>query len=356
MSISRRDLLAGVCASGAAGMLGCGAVGKLGRGPSEAEESKKVSADNEFSFVHMTDMHVTPKRNGGEGYRACAKSVRELKCKPEFALMGGDLGFDGNYNTKADFETFIKLYKDGSDEMGIPYYNCMGNHDVLGWSKARKVSVDDPELGKKMIMDRLGWEKSYYSFDRNGWHFVMLDSIYPVQADHGPTYEGRIGEEQLEWLAYDLGAAGGRPTVAVTHIAAFCNIGQINGDPEAKAINHMVLRDTKELRTILERHKVKALLQGHSHMIEEYHYNGVWYITSAAASGAWWSGDWVGSPQGYTVFHCKGEELTWEHVTFPWVPQLDPKDDLERKKTAEKEAFRAEQKRLLERERAGVRG
>lgn len=355
MSLSRRDLLAGVCASGAAAC-----VPKVLHAEDERAEVQSGGLGkkaNPFSFVHLTDMHVTPKRKGDQGYRKCIETVRGLKCKPAFALMGGDLAFDGGYHTKAEFETFIRLYKEISDELGVPYYNCMGNHDALGWTSRRKVSVDDPEIGKKMIMDRLNWEKSYYSFDHAGWHFVVLDSIYPVQAADGPTYEPRIGKEQLEWLADDLGAAGGRPTVAVVHIAAFCNRGQQKGLPDYKAMDgHMVVWDTVELRTILERHKVKALLQGHSHTLEETRFNGVWYLTSAAASGSWWAGDWVGSPPGYTVFHCRGDELTWDHVSYEWEPQLEPEDELERKRIAEKKAFDEQQRRLLERERAGIRG
>ncbi len=350
MSLSRRDLLASVCATGAAVC-----VPKVLVARETKPDTQNTKADA-FSFVHLTDMHVTPKRKGDEGYRKCIETVRALKCKPVFALMGGDLGFDGGYHTKAEFETYVRLYKEISDGLGIPYYNCMGNHDPLGWTSRRKVAVDDPEIGKKMIMSRLSWEKSYYSFDHGGWHFVVLDSIYPVQDRDGPTYEPRIGKEQLEWLAYDLGAAGGRPTVAVTHIAAFCNRGQQEAALDYKAMDgHMVLWDTKDLRMVLERHKVKALLQGHSHTIEETRFNGVWYLTSAAASGSWWAGDWVGSPPGYTVFHCGADELTWEHVSFGWEPQLEPEDELERRKIAEKKAFDEEQRRLFERERAGVR-
>lgn len=346
MSLTRRDFIAGACAAGAAGL------------PKRLfADSLSPRPDGSFSFVHLADMHVTPKRKGDQGYRKCVESVRALKRKPAFALMGGDLAFDGNYNTKEDFETFIRLYKEASDELGIPYYNCMGNHDALGYSKNRKVPVNDPDIGKKMIMDRLEWEKSYYSFDFGGWHFVVLDSIYPIQADHGPTYEPRMGEEQLEWLAYDLGAAAGRPTVAVAHIGAFFNRGQQLGARDYKAMDgHRIVWDTRELREILERHKVKALLQGHNHTIEEYRFNGVWYLSSAAVSGAWWAGNWVGSPAGYTVFHCKGDELTWKHIAHDWEPQLEPEDELERKRAAEKRAFDEEQQRLLERERAGIRG
>ncbi len=352
MSITRREFVGGLAAAGASTLLPRRAAADA----DPAGPAAKPAADRGFSFVHLTDMHVTTRRQGHVGYRKCVESLAALTPKPAFALMGGDLAFDGLYTPKADFDRQIELYKRISDEMDMPYYNCMGNHDVLGWSSRRKVGLDDPDLGKKMIMDRLEWERSFYSFDYGGWHFVVLDSIHPKQTDRGPSYEPRIGPEQLEWLAYDLGAAAGKPTVAVTHIAAFCNVGQQQGDPKRKAMDGgMVLWDTKELRTVLERHRVKALLQGHSHAIEEFRFNDVWYVTGAAVSGAWWAGSWTGSPPGYTVFHCRGDRLTRVHRTFPWEPRLDPDDDLERTKIEEQQAFEAEQERLRARERAGLR-
>jgi 3',5'-cyclic AMP phosphodiesterase CpdA len=352
MGISRRQFLT----SAAAGTTGLWLTDRVFATPKPAAAPEAQHEHEPFTFVHLTDMHVTPKRMGHVGYRACIDTVRALKPKPAFALMGGDLAFDGLYNPKPDFDEQIRLYREISDSLGFPYYNCMGNHDVLGWSPRRKVAATDPDIGKKMIMDRLEWEQPYYSFDHHGWHFAVLDCIHPVKADHGPAYEPRIGPEQLEWLAYDLGAAGTRPKVVVTHIAAFCNMGQQQGNPNRKAMDgSMVLWDTKELRLILQRHGVKALLQGHSHEIEEYHYKNVWYITSAAVSGAWWAGDWAGSPPGYTLFTCDGDKLTWEHRPFDWEPRLEPDDDLERQKIAELRAFQAEQARLLRQERTGQR-
>ncbi len=343
-NLSRRHFIGTVAAGGAGlALSGCASV------PS-AEGGRSSKA---FTFVHLTDMHVRSKRKGHEGWLACVEHVRKLNPLPQFALMGGDLAFDGNYTAKEEFSNQIDLYKDGADKLGIPYYNSIGNHDALGWSPRRKCAADDPDIGKKLIMDRLGMEKSYYSFNHGGWHFVVLDSIFGVTTENGPSQVPKIGDEQLEWLAKDLGVHHGMPTVAMTHIAAFCNIGQVNGDMEAKAMTGMVVRDNKALRIILERHGVKALLQGHSHETEDFFWNGVWYLTSPAVSAAWWGGTWTGSEQGYTVFTCDGDKLTWERKVFPWTHYLEPEDELERKKTAEYEAFKAEQKALLEKEIAG---
>jgi 3',5'-cyclic-AMP phosphodiesterase len=342
----RRTFLKNI-AAGAAG------VGLIGGFPSITfgrDRTQPETTGKPFKFVHLTDMHVRRKRKGDIGYRRCVDHVNALDPKPDFVLMGGDGPFDGLYTEKDEFEDQINLFKSISDELDMPYYNCIGNHDCLGLNSRRKVPVDDPDLGKKFFMDGVGMAKPYYSFDSHGWHFVVLDCIYEVESEHGPSYVPRMGKEQLEWLRFDLGANHGKPTVLVTHIAAFCNIGQINGDTSIPAMHGMVVQDTVDLRQILERHNVKALLQGHAHMIEDYYYNGVWYVTSQSVSAAWWGGNWRGFEPGYTVFTAHRDNLSWQRYTFPWEHHLEPEDDLERELIAEREAFEEQQRLLLESE------
>lgn len=317
--------------------------------PASVGAGNRVEKDD-FSFLHLADMHVRRKRKGHEGYQACIDAVNTYDRTASFVLMGGDLAFDGNYTGKEEFADQIDLYKNVSDRLKMPYYNLIGNHDVLGWNKRRKVSVDDSDIGKKLIMDKLKMPNSFYSFNRNGWHFVMLDSIHPVQADHGPSYKAAFGEAQLEWLRFDLGKNHQMPTVIVTHIAAFCHITQMNGDPKGNSIGSMVVEDTVRFRQIIERHNVKAVLQGHSHVPEDYFYNGVWYITSQAVSAAWWGGNWLGYMPGYTVLHASGENLRWERKTFEWQYNLEPEDSFERERIADREAFDKQQEELLKEE------
>jgi 3',5'-cyclic AMP phosphodiesterase CpdA len=354
MSVSRREFLAGTCAASAAGLL-------VGR--SESAAAPEVAAPGPprspdpaaaFYFIHLTDQHVTDRRHAPQGYRHCIAALNALAPAPDFVLMGGDMVFDGNYTAKRDYQNQLHLFQEITAELKYPWHPCLGNHDVLGWSPREKISPCDPDYGKNLILDALGMQSPYYSFDHKGWHFAVLDSAFPLKHAGELLQIPYLGPEQLEWLAYDLGAAGDRPKIVVVHVAALCNIGQLTGDRQRLAMDgKMVLWDTHQLRRVLERHHVKLLLQGHSHRVEDTFWNGAWYVTSAAACGAWWAGSWTGSGPGYTIVRCAGDQVAWTHESYPWTPQLDPQDTLERQKIADQEADRAAQNRLRDLERAG---
>jgi len=90
---SRRDFLK---------KLGLGGLG-LGFSSPLAVACAVEGKEPDFTFIHATDMHVTRKRKGVEGYQTFVKSVNKLNPNPALVLMGGDLAFDGLYTDKAVF-------------------------------------------------------------------------------------------------------------------------------------------------------------------------------------------------------------------------------------------------------------
>src|SRR3954468_2642591 len=71
MTVSRREFLTGACAGGiAAGTAGLLAAN--GEAAQAAPDSQVSSgAAGSFSFVHLTDQHVTHRRHAPEGYEKC---------------------------------------------------------------------------------------------------------------------------------------------------------------------------------------------------------------------------------------------------------------------------------------------
>ncbi len=329
-------------------------LGAFGMGALISGNDKNPNDEEVFRVVHLTDQHVTSRRQGDKGYQKCINSINALYPAPDLVLMGGDMVFDGLYTDMDVYQESIDLYKNITAKLKMPYYQCLGNHDVLGLSSRRKVPADHPGIGRKMIMEDIGMESDYYSFNHKGWHFVILNSIHEIESENGPSYEQKITKEQLDWLRYDLGKHKDMPTIAVSHYAAFNHMGQINNDVEMKAMNYLVLKDNKDLRLILERHNVKALLQGHTHMSEDFRFNDVWYITSQAASAAWWGGNWLGFKPGYTVMELsKTGIIDWYPVTYEWEHQLEPEDTVERERIQERKEFEQRQDSLY---KAEIRG
>jgi 3',5'-cyclic AMP phosphodiesterase CpdA len=111
------------------------------------------------------------------------------------------------------------MYSEITQGLNMPVHQTIGNHDIFGIDPAAGVSENHPEHGKKMFASRVGNGSTYRSFDFQDWHFVLLDSV-SVTSELG--YEGRIDQQQFNWLQKDLKSVGTqRPVVLVSHIPFF---------------------------------------------------------------------------------------------------------------------------------------
>ncbi len=139
------------------------------------------------------------------------------------------------------------------DQFEGPKYHVLGNHDMDNSSKADFLSfVNQTELG------------GYYSFDKGGFHIVVLDTNFIKQgntytnynnknyASHPANEIGYISPEQLNWLKTDL-AKTDKPTVLFSHQHLNGSAGNSN---EIKAI----IREENN-----KGKKVIASFSGHNH-------------------------------------------------------------------------------------------
>ena len=210
MAVNRRRFLQTLGAEGAVA-----AVPSFARGISVSPNALPISAAEAklepLEFVFFTDTHIEPELDAAHG---CEMAFEKIAAsKPEFAIMGGDHVFDALGVNQARANLVFDLYTSTAKSLGMPLYNTIGNHDAFGVLAGSGVAPTDPLYGKKMYEDRMG--KTYYSFDRKGYHFVVLDSIQPMP---DRLWEARVDDAQLDWLRSDLKAlAPGTPVIGVVH-------------------------------------------------------------------------------------------------------------------------------------------
>ncbi len=271
-----------------------------------------------FSFLFLTDTHIQPELDATHGVDLAMHRARAVRA--DFAIQGGDHVFDALGVPKARATQLFDLYAKTEQDLGLKVHHTLGNHDVFGVYLASGAAPTDPAYGKKMYADRFG--STYYSFDRKGHHFIVLDSI-GITADH--HYEARIDDDQLAWLSKDLAAqAPDTPIVVTTHIPLVSAI-QAYTPPAPQAASGTGFINGPAVLQLFRGHNVLGVLQGHTHINETVLWHGVPYITSGAVCGNWWHGTRLGTPEGFTVVTIANGKLTTRYETTGFQ-SVDPQN------------------------------
>ena len=219
-------------------------------------------------------------------------TVRGLAGVETFAVSCGDIMYD-------HLELFPD-YERGASRVPVPFFPAVGNHDL------DRGALTDP-LSTRTFVSRYG--PRYYSFERGGVHYVVLDDVFW----YGDAYIGHLEAEQLQWLAADLRLVEpGRTVIVLLHIPALgthqLREGQAKPLPSYTVTNHELLLQ------MLEPYRAH-LLAGHTHETEHGYGRGYHEHVGGAVCGAWWTGPICadGTPNGYVVYEIAGEKVSWKY-------------------------------------------
>ena len=212
-----------------------------------------------------TDMHYADKPPGGSRhYRETLEKLAAAANKmdadqPDLMVELGDM-IDSADNLEAEKEHLERIHEQFVGLPGEKHY-VLGNHCVH-------------TLTKEEFLSGVGQEKSYYSFDHNGFHFVVLDSCFrsdgePYGRQNFKWTDANIPAAELEWLRADLEQAEGK-TIVFAH-------------QRLDVENNHGVKNCKQVRAILEDSgKVLAVLQGHSHKNDYQAIGGIHYCVLVA--------------------------------------------------------------------------
>lgn len=249
-------------------------------------------------IAHITDVHILDAHNAETCYARVLRSINAMKDKPDFIINTGDTVMDENNETE---ETVAKRWNvwskifDGENK--LPLFSALGNHDV--WygpdPSLDAVYKKDRRYGKQWAIDVLKMPDRYYSFERNGWKFIALDSI-----NGSSGYQ--LDDTQYEWLSRELETS--KLPVCIYNHVPILSMGALLYVTKRKPVTEVTFpsgdmhNDHQRLKDLFALHKqVKVCLSGHVHYVDAVEYLGVKYFCNGAVSGNWW-----GSPLALDEF------------------------------------------------------
>lgn len=252
--------------------------------------------DDAHAFLVLAD---TQTQNAFEMGRLHAETVPDVKRtvatlgQPSvFGVACGDIMYD-DLALYPEYERAVR-------DMGVPFFQVVGNHDLV-----RAVAGD---VASTRTFER-HFGPRYYSFDRGQVHYVVLDDVFW----HGQGYLGYVEEAQQTWLAADLARIErGRTVMVLLHIPPLSTretrmTGRVPDNAES-------MTNRQALYRLLEPYRA-YLLAGHTHEHERHKDGGIRHHVHGTVCGAWWSGDicWDGTPNGYAVYDVRGSEPRWRY-------------------------------------------
>ncbi len=235
----------------------------------------------------ITDLHYADKAPAGSRhYRETLGKLSEAalhfeKEKPDFVVELGDL-IDAADSVAVEQRHLKTINREFSAVSKERHY-VLGNHCV-------------DTLTKQEFLGEVGQKKSYYSFDRGGLHFVVLDSCFrsdgkPYQRKNFKWTDANVPPKELEWLQADLKSTD-KKTIVFAH-------------QRLDVSNSHGVRNCEEVRKVLEAsNQVLAVFQGHSHKNDHKDIAGIHYCTLVAmveGSGA--------ESNGYSVMSVTDQGL-----------------------------------------------
>jgi 3',5'-cyclic-AMP phosphodiesterase len=213
----------------------------------------------ELSFVQISDSHMGFDKASNPDVVGTLKTavdkINALPVAPAFILHTGDIS---HLSKPGEFDTVDQMLKAASakDVFFVP-----GEHDVLN------------DEGKDYL-ERYGkgtQGSGWYSFDKNGVHFVGLVNVMNLKAGG----LGSLGTEQLEWLEKDVKhLSKSTPIVVFAHIPLWSVYPEWGWGTD----------DSAQALSYLKRFGSVTVLNGHIHQTMQKVEGNITFHTAASTA------------------------------------------------------------------------
>lgn len=238
--------------------------------------------DNKHHFIIWADPQVKNKKDVEKMMTTSVPDTKKIIKSLGNALVHGvcvgDIVWD-NHELFADYNKAVL-------EMGIPFFQALGNHDM-------DYRMGGDETSDKTFSEHYG--PTYYSFNRGKAHYIVLDDVRYLGTER--EYDGFVTQAQLDWMVKDLSFVPKDALVIV------CLHIPVNSGVKNKEDFYKVLNGFTNVH----------VMSGHTHYNRNMINNGIYEHNHGTVCGAWWTGPICedGTPNGYGVYEVNGTELKW---------------------------------------------
>jgi 3',5'-cyclic-AMP phosphodiesterase len=225
-------------------------------------------------IVQLTDLHVvepgTLGHNGTDNTQYVANALKQvgtLDPKPRAVVLTGDLADHGSV---AEYTALRAMLA----EVDIPAYLALGNHD----NRANFLEV----FGDESCLAQRG-AFVQYRVNLGDLDLLVLDTLQEGKI------AGHFCEERLAWLAEDLAAHRGRPTLVALHHPPIDGLSQLEFFEKGGDWYHALLN------TLCTHDNIVGIMAGHTHRSAVTTTQGIPLLVGPAACGyqAHMSLDWT---------------------------------------------------------------
>lgn len=258
---------------------------------------KLKQSDKKHYAVLWADPQINTQQQADQLHATAVPDTKRhvselLKKGPVIGLAAGDIAWDA--------PAIIPEYRKAIKNVGIPFFQVLGNHDM-------DINTRSDERSDFTFKENFG--PSWYSFNRGNAHYVVLDNVFYYS--NGYNYIGYITEKQLLWLEQDLKhVKHGSPVFVSMHISGYTEekrrYKRVEDNPGNITFNR------KYLFEMLKPFKAH-LLTGHTHYNENRIEGGVYEHIHGSVCAAWWTAPVCddGTPAGYGVYEINGTDVKW---------------------------------------------
>ena len=239
-----------------------------------------------FKFGLCADVHKDVMHDADARLQAFIEEASEKEL--DFIIQLGDFCRPYDYNLG-----FMSVWNSFQGKK----YHVLGNHDM------------DGGFTREQVVEYWNIPNRFYSYDYNGYHFIVLDgNDVDPSPDRPSGYARFIGREQLEWLENDLENTK-LPTMVFSHQGLDNDLGGIHNATKSR----LVLERANEKAGF---EKVQFVFSGHHHQDYHNNINGIHYIQINSMSYQW---------LGDAYQHIRYSEEV--DSKYPWIKYTVPYKD-----------------------------